>query len=136
MTQDDAWLTEGLYDQDPDDLVFGVDDGYSSFHDVDTSAEVDAAFRSQRRIAVTYFAVFMIGIVGLGLGTVLSGWANGNRVFGGFSPSFLFAAIGLYAFFVVLAVAAATLANGVDNQMLGASSLPTRRRLGVRGRRR
>lgn len=119
-----------------DDLVFGVEDGYSTFHDVDTSAEVDAAFRSQRRIAIGYFVVFLIGLVGVGLSIVFSRWAIGNRVFGGFSPSFLLAAVGLYGFFVIVAVAAATLANGVDNQMLGASSLPWRpsRRLRVRRR--
>lgn len=121
---------------DVDDPVFGVEDGYSSFHDVDTSAEVDATFRSQRRIAIGYFVVFLIGLVGLGLSIVFSGWAIGNRVLGGFSPSFLLAAVGLYGFFVIVAVAAATLANGVDNQMLGPSSLPWRptRRLRVRRR--
>ncbi len=109
------------------DAVFGGEDGYSSFHDVDTSAEVDAAFRSQRRIALGHFTVFLIGIVGLGLSILLSDWAIGDRVVGGFSPSFLLAAIGLYGLFVVIAVAGASLANGVDNKMLGASSLPLAR---------
>lgn len=115
-----------------DDLVADVDGypsagEYSSFHDVDTSAEVDAAFRSQRRIAVGHFTVFVIGIVGLGLSILFSEWAISDRVLGGFSPSFLLAAIGLYGLFVIIAVAGASLANGVDNKMLGASSLPQAR---------
>jgi hypothetical protein len=120
----------GLEDWDQDLAPFDPSDRYpssgeySSFHDVDTSAEVDAAFRSQRRIAVGHFAVFAIAIVGLGLSILLSDWAIGDRVLGGFSPSFLLAAVGLYAMFVAIAVAGASLANGVDNKMLGASSLP------------
>lgn len=98
--------------------------GYSSFHDVDTSAEVDAAFRSQRRIAVGYVTVFLIGVLGVAVGTVSSSWSTDSRVFGGFSPSFLMTAFGLYIFFVVIGLAAASLANGVDDRMMGASSLP------------
>lgn len=98
--------------------------GFSSFHDVDTSAEVDAAFRSQRRIAVTYFVLFLVVVGGVALVTVSSSWATADRVLGGFSPSFLMTAIGLYLFFVVVGVAAASLANGVDDRMLGADSLP------------
>lgn len=98
--------------------------GYSSFNDTDTSPEVDAAFRSQRRIAVGYFLLFLVGVLGVAIGTVWSGWATNGRVFGGFSPSFLMTAIGLYLFFVVVGVAAATLANTVDERMLGATSVP------------
>jgi hypothetical protein len=100
------------------------DDEYSSFHDVDTSAEVDAAFRSQRRIALTYFVVFVLVLVGVAVATVTSGWATADGLVGGFSPSFLMTAVGLYLFFVLLGAAAAGLANGVDDRMLGASSLP------------
>ncbi len=146
------------HSRDGEPLDSGHDDppfdagGYSSFHDVDTLAEVDAAFRSQRRIAVGYFALFLIGILGLALGTVRSTWATTGRVLGGFSPSFMMTAIGLYGFFVVIAMAAAGLANAVDRRMLGASSLEAhdrpvnrrrrsarraaRRRVGVGGRNR
>lgn len=104
----------------------GLDDldGYSSFHDVDTSAEVDAAFRSQRRIAVAYFMLFVVVLAGVAVGTVASGWATSQGLPGGFSPSFLMTAVGLYLFFVAVGLAAASLANAVDDRMLGADSLP------------
>lgn len=98
--------------------------GYATFHDVDTSAEVDAAFRSQRRIAVAYCVLFLVGVLGVAAVMVSSNWANTDGLLGGFSPSFLMTAIGLYLFFVIIAVAAASLANGVDERMMGASSLP------------
>ncbi len=103
---------------------FSGPSGYSSFHDVDTLAEVDAAFRSQRRIAIGYATLFLIGVLGVAVGTVSSSWSTDSRVFGGFSPSFLMTAFGLYIFFVVIGIAAASLANGVDERMMGASSLP------------
>ncbi len=104
-------------------------EGYASFHDADTSAEVDAAFRSQRRIAVAYCTFFLLGVLGVAAGTVTSSWATTDRVLGGFSPSFLMMAIGLYIFFVIIGLAAATLANAVDDRMMGASSLPTARKI-------
>lgn len=85
----------------------------------DTPAEVDAAFRTQRRIAVGYFLVFLsVTMVVPTLTLVLDWWSSG-RLFGGFSPNFLMAAAGLYAFFFLLALAAATLAAGVEERMLG-----------------
>lgn len=98
--------------------------GFSSFHDDDTSAEVDAAFRSQRRIAVAYFVVFVAAVGGVAGATVWSRWSTTDLVLGGFSPSFLTTAVGLYLFFVLLAIAASTLANGVDDRMLGAPAAP------------
>lgn len=97
--------------------------GFASFHDVDTEAEVDAAFRSQRRIAVSYCMLFLVGVLGVAAATVWLEWSTTERVFGGFSPSFLMAAVGLYLFFVVIGVAAASLANGIDERMMGADSL-------------
>lgn len=101
------------------------DEGYSSFHDVDTPAEVDAAFRSQRRIAVTYFVVFAVVVAAVSGVTVASEWATTDRILGGFRPSFLMTAVGLYLLFVAIGVASAGLANGVDDRMLGADSLPS-----------
>ncbi len=115
-----ARIGDQLHDMD----LFSEADGYASFHDADTAAEVDAAFRSQRRIAIGYFVVFLAGVLGVALGTVFSSWATEGRVFGGFSPSFLMTGVGLYVFFLAVGAAAASLANGVDDRMLGASSIP------------
>lgn len=102
------------------------EDGFASFHDVDTAAEVDAAFRSQRRIALSYSAIFLVGVLGVAAATVWLDWSTADRVLGGFSPSFLMAAFGLYLFFVTIGLAAASLANGIDDRMMGASSLVDR----------
>lgn len=85
----------------------------------DTPAEVDAAVRTLRRVAVGYFVVLVVGIVGVpGLTLMLDWWSEG-RLLGGMSPSFVMAAFGLYVFFFVIGVAAATLSNAVESRMLG-----------------
>ena len=102
----------------------GAGDGYASFEDADSPAEVDAVFRIQRRIALAHFFVFISVTLGVGLALVGLQWAAESRVFGGFSPGFIMAAVGLYLFFVVVGVAAASLANAVEDRMMGARSLP------------
>lgn len=88
----------------------------------DTPAEVDATFRTQRRIAVGHFLVFVGVTVAVPTLTLVLDWWSAGRLFGGFSPNFLMAAIGLYAFFFLLALAAATLATAVEDRMLGEPS--------------
>lgn len=85
----------------------------------DTPAEVDALFRTQRRIAVGYFAVFVVVTVGVPALTLVVDWWSQGRLIGGMSPAFVMAAVGLYAFFVFLAVAVGALANAVEDRMLG-----------------
>lgn len=85
----------------------------------DTSAEVDACFRAQRRIAVGYFMVFIAVTLAVpGLTFVLSWWSQA-RLIGGMSPNFAMAAFGIYAFFFIVALAASLLANNVEDGMLG-----------------
>lgn len=90
----------------------------------DSPAEVDATFRTQRRVAVGYFLVFLGVIVVVPTLTLALEWWSQGRLFGGFSPNFLMTAVGLYAFFFLLAVAAATLATAVEDRMLGGSHAP------------
>ena len=85
----------------------------------DTPAEVDAAVRTLRRVAVGYFIVLVVGIVGVpGLTLAVDWWSEG-RLIGGMSPSFVMAAFGLYIFFFVIGLAAATLSSAVESRMLG-----------------
>ena len=87
----------------------------------DGPAEVAAAARTQRRIAIGYGLVFTLVILSVPmLSLTLPGW-SGSRLLGGMSPSFVFVAGGLYAFFLALGVAAATLARSVEGRMLGTS---------------
>lgn len=94
---------------------------------IDTPAEVEAAFRTQRRVALGYFALFAAITLGIPLATLTLEWWTGGRVVGGMSPSFVSAAIGLYVVFSLVVAAAAGLANSTEEQMLGhRSSAPVR----------
>lgn len=85
----------------------------------DTEAEVDAAFRTMRRIAVTYFVVFLVVLSAFPLATVTLSWWTESSVIGNLSPAFLTAAVGLYVVFAVIGIAAATLSSSVESRMLG-----------------
>jgi hypothetical protein len=88
----------------------------------DTPSEVDAAFRTQRRAAVGYFVLFLLGAFAMPALTVTVAWWSESRLIGGMSPGFVMAAGGLYLFFFLVAVAAASLANAIEDAMLGGSS--------------
>jgi hypothetical protein len=98
---------------------------WSASHDrldeFDAPAEVAAAARTQRRIAVGYGVVFALGIVASPLLSVTLPWWSGARLAGGMSPGFVVAAGGLYVFFLALGIAAASLARSVEVRMLGTS---------------
>jgi hypothetical protein len=83
----------------------------------DTPAEVDAVFRTQRRIAVGYFVVFAGGMLLIPLATLTSGWWGGRL--SDWATGFVVAGAGLYVFFFLLGLGAASLANGVEQRMLG-----------------
>lgn len=85
----------------------------------DSPTEVDAAFRTQRRAAIGYFVLFALGTFAMPALTVALPWWSQARLVGGMSPAFVMAAVGLYVLFFVVALAAALLANGVEDAMLG-----------------
>ncbi|CAN5492797.1 hypothetical protein BH24ACT5_BH24ACT5_09160 [soil metagenome] len=85
----------------------------------DTPAEVDATFRTLRRVAVGYFALFLVVVIAVPALTLALDWWSEGRLIGGMSPSFVMAAFGLYAFFFLIALAAATLSTAVEARMLG-----------------
>lgn len=88
----------------------------------DLPAEVDATVRVVRRVALGYFTVFLVAVLAVpGLTVALDWWSQG-RVIGGMSPNFVMAAVGLYVVFFVLAIAAAMLANAVEQRMLGGTA--------------
>lgn len=97
--------------------------GYASFSDDDDPDEVDAAFRSQRRLAVGHFAVFLVVTLGAGLTLLTLSWASDASIFGGFTPGFAIAAFGLYLFFVAVGAASTPLANAIEDKMMGARAL-------------
>jgi hypothetical protein len=92
-----------------------------AFDEFDSPAEVDAAARTQRRIAGGYAAVFLLVTFAVPVLTLALPWWSQARLPGGMTPSFLVAAVGLYAFFLALGIAAATLARTVEDRMLGAA---------------
>lgn len=85
----------------------------------DSPAEVEATFRTQRRVAVGYFLVFLGVTFVVPVLSVTWAWWTDARLVGGMSPSFLMAAIGLYLFFLVVGIMAATLADATEDRMLG-----------------
>lgn len=86
--------------------------------DFDTTAEVDATFRTLRRVAVGYFGVFLAVILAVPSLTLALGWWSEGRI-AGMSPNFLMAAGGLYVVFFAVALAASSLADAVEDRMLG-----------------
>lgn len=87
--------------------------------DFDTAIEVEATFRTQRRVALAHALVFLVVVLGAPALNLVLDWWTDARLVGGMSPSFVLLAVGLYGFFFVLALAAASLANGVEDGMLG-----------------
>lgn len=85
----------------------------------DSPAEIEATFHTQRRVAVGYFLVFVVVTFTVPVLSLTWSWWTGARLLGGMSPSFLMAAVGLYVFFLALGVLAATLADAVEDRMLG-----------------
>lgn len=85
----------------------------------DTPAEVDATFRTQRRIAAGYFLVFFVVTLAVPLLALVLDWWSEGELLGGLSPNFFAVAVGLYVFFFVIGLAAASLATAVEERMLG-----------------
>ncbi len=122
MTRGFDGISDGAKDELFNDSPYGIGD-YASFSDEDDAAEVDAVFRSQRRIAFGYFAVFLLVTLGAGIALIGLRWTSYASIFGGFTPGFAIAGFGLYVFFVGMAAAVSSLANGVEDRMMGARSL-------------
>jgi predicted cobalt transporter CbtA len=93
--------------------------GWTPIDEFDSLAEVDATFRTQRRIAVGYFVLFLVLTLAVPTLTLVLDWWSDGRVVGGMSPNFLMAAGGLYVCFFALGLAASTLATAVEDRMLG-----------------
>jgi hypothetical protein len=85
----------------------------------DTPAEVDAVFRTQRRIAFGYALLFLGGIFTVPALTLFTDWWATGRLVGWWTTSFATTGVGLYLFFFLLGMGAASLANGVERRMLG-----------------
>lgn len=85
----------------------------------DTPAEVDAAFRTLRRIAFTYSIVFLVVVAAFPMLALSVDWWLESRLIGSLSPGFLTVAVGLYAVFAAIGIAAATLSSSVEQRMLG-----------------
>ena len=114
----------GSREQERDGFVTGGrHHGAPSIDEFDGPAEVEAAFRTQRRVAAGYFVVFLLVTLGVPTLSLVLGWWSHARLLGGMSPSFLMAAFGLYVVFFVLALLASSLADAIEDRMLGATDL-------------
>lgn len=94
-------------------------DDVGPYDEYDTPAEVDATFRTQRRIAFSYLALFVAAVLCMPVLTMTLDWWSTGRLFGAMSPNFAMAAAGLYLLFLIIGVGAASLASAVEDRMLG-----------------
>lgn len=97
----------------------GWNDAANSHELTDTAADVDAAFRTLRRVNLTYFAVFLLVIAAFPVASLTLRWWTQSRIFGQLSPAFAVAAMGMYVVFAGIGIAAATLSSSVESRMLG-----------------
>ncbi len=93
--------------------------GTDPYEPDDTPAEVDAAFRAQRRIAISYFVLVMVLVGAVPVLNDLVAWWSQGRLIGGLSPSFAVIALGMYVALAVLGFLAARVADAVEQRMLG-----------------
>jgi hypothetical protein len=93
----------------------------TGLEEFDAPAEVVAAARTQRRLALGYALVFAVSILAVPALSLTLPWWSGARLIGGMSPNFVVVAGGIYAFFLALGIAAASLARSVEVRMLGSS---------------
>jgi uncharacterized membrane protein len=96
-------------------------DDPAGLEEFDAPAEVAAAARTQRRIALSYALVFALSILSVPVLSLTLPWWSGASLLGGMSPSFVVVAGGMYLFFLALGIAAASLARSVEVRMLGSS---------------
>ena len=120
---DDAGVDQHLQAADDGlDDVWSLD-GPEGLDEWDAPAEVEATFRTQRRVAVGYFLVFLVVTFTVPVLSLTWSWWTSASLVGGISPSFLMAAVGLYAFFLALGLLAATLADAAEQRMLGGGGI-------------
>lgn len=102
----------------------GLPDDLGGRDEFDTPAEVDAVFRTQRRVAFGYGLLFLGGVLVIPLLTLFTDWWTTGRLAGWWTSGFVAAGAGMYVFFLVLGIAAASLSNGVEQRMLGSPQQP------------
>jgi len=103
----------------PEHLQPPESDRLDALAEFDTPAEVDAVFRTQRRIAMGYVLLFVGGILVIPALTLTTAWWSTGRLGGWWTTGFFAAGIGMYLFFLLIGIGAASLSNGVENRMLG-----------------
>lgn len=93
------------------------------FEPDDTPAEVAAAFRTQRRVAVAYLLLFLAITVSIPVLNALVDWWTDGRLLGGISPAFAVSTVGLYGVIITIGVLGARVADQVERRMLGGREL-------------
>jgi hypothetical protein len=89
------------------------------FEPDDTPVEVAATFRTQRRVAVAYLALFLVITLAVPALNALVDWWTDGRLLGGISPAFAVSTIGLYLVIIAIGVLGARVADQVERRMLG-----------------
>ncbi len=85
----------------------------------DTIEEVDAVFRAQRRLSLTYGLVFFLVTLTIPVLSVTSPWWVNQPIWGGFTLNYLLVAVLYQAFYLLIAVAYTLQANRLEEELLG-----------------
>lgn len=89
----------------------------------DTPAEVAATFRTERRVAVAYMALFLGTTLLIPVLNALVDWWTDGRLLGGISPAFAVSTVGMYVLIITIGVLGTRVADQVERRMLGGREL-------------
>lgn len=85
----------------------------------DSTAEVDAVFRAQRRVSFLYGLIFLTVTLTIPILSVTSDYWTGISVPGGFTLNFLFVAVLYHIIYVLIGAAYTLQANRLEQELLG-----------------
>lgn len=87
----------------------------------DSEAEIEAVFRSQRRLSLTYGAIFLGITLTIPVLVLVSPYWTSTPVLAGFSPSFLAVALFYHFLYVLIGAGYSLQANRLEEELLGQS---------------
>ncbi len=85
----------------------------------DTPEEVEACFKAQRKLSLTYGAIFFASVLIIPFLSGTAEWWYGKEIWGGFTLNYLVVALIYHIFYFLLGLAYAYQANNLEDRLLG-----------------